>query len=493
MKSVIAHGVLALLGLIWAYETYNREPEADEQEQKPAQAVVLQCEEPQLTRVSLETPSHNVSIVPKRTAAGPEYWMTSQRKKVEPKDGAGGAGGGGAGGAGAAGAAALGAGGAGGAGGQGGAGVAAAGGAGGAGGAGPEAPKPEADKEPRKYDPDAPVEFVANPKFDEVVKWAAPLTAVRALGKVDKSQFAEFGLDKVGTFLRVECGGKKVQLDVGGRTFGAGDQYARDAQTGEVYLLEGKKIMDLQSAQFRFMQSELHNFTLADVDTAVITGAGKTRSLSQRNRQSKEEARWVDAAEPDKRNELFGNWFERVWRMRGKLFLKDGQQPGQELQVTGSAPKPVVTIEYSLEGKKKGKVEIVRVDTTTKLGNLYYARSEATHRWVALDDSIAKQVEDDGGVVTGAEEAPEGAESRDPNEGLNLPKQAAPGGPYGPAGGPHGGMPDPHGGMADPHGALRPSAPAPSAKPPAKPTVKPPVKPPAKPTKPVSPPAAPTR
>lgn len=428
MKSVIAHGVLALLGLIWAYQTYTRAPE-EEQEAKPAQAAVLDCDEAELTLVQLETPSHGVKMAPKRTKEGPQYWMTSQRKKVEPpKAGAGGAGG---------------------AGGEGGA-TAAAAGAGGAGGAGgavaakqdepkpadpatPEPPKPEAEKEPRPYDADAPVEFVANPKFDEVVKWAAPLTAVRALGRLEKDQLEEFGLNEVGTHLRVECGGKTVRLDIGGRTFGAGDQYARDAATGEVYLLEGKKIMDLQSAQFRFMQSELHNFTHADVDGAVITAAGKSRKLAHRNRQNKDQAMWVDASEPDKRNELFGNWFQRVGRLRGKLFLKDGQEPGQELQVQGSAPKPVVTVEYTLDGKPKGKLEIARVDTTTKQGNLYYARSEATHRWVALYDSIAKQVEDDVALVTGAEEAPEGAQSRAPDDsGLNLPKERAPGGAMGP-------------------------------------------------------------
>jgi len=426
MKSVIAHGVLALFGLIWAYQTYNR-PAEEEQETKPEQAVVMQCEEPQLQLVELETQSHTVKIRPKRTPQGPEYWMTSQHKKIEPpkKDDAS---------AGAGGTAAA----------TGGAGGAAAGTGGAAAAkaepakdetATPEALKPDEEKEPRPYDPDAPVEFVANPKFDEVVKWAAPLTAVRALGKLDAKQLTEFGFDKVVTFLRLECGGKKLQLDIGGRTFGSGDSYARDAKTGDVYLLDGKKIVDLQSAQFRFMQTELHNFTLADVDTAVVTAAGKTRTLSQRNRQSKDEARWVDAAAPDKRNELFGNWFERVERMRAKLYLKDGQQPGQDLQVKGSAPIPVVTIEYKLEGKTKGKLEVVRVDTTTKQGNLYYARTEATHRWVAMYDSIAKQVEDDVALVVGAEEAP--AQSVDPGEQS-------------------GAMPGP---SADPHPATPPAAP----------------------------------
>ncbi|HMI93300.1 MAG TPA: DUF4340 domain-containing protein, partial [Polyangiales bacterium] len=275
-----------------------------------------------------------------------------------------------------------------------------------------EAPKPEEDanKPPRKYDPDAPFTFAANPKFDELVTWVAPLRATRGLGKLDKSKFADFGLDKVGTFLRVECGGKKVALEIGGRTFGSGDRYARDAKSGEVYLLDGSKVTDMQSAQFKFMQSELHEFTLEDVEEVTIKAAGKERRLVHRNRRD-EQATWVDAADPDRRNELYGNWFQRLVTVKARAYLGPKDEPGADLQIPVLGTKPVMTLDYKVEGKPKAKLEITRVDT--KAGPMYYGRSEATHRWVALFESVAKQLEDDVALVVGAEEAPQ--ESVDPS------------------------------------------------------------------------------
>jgi hypothetical protein len=448
MKSVMTHGVLALLGLVFAYQTWTRPPESEEVE--PAgEAVVLECNPENLTKIEFEAPTHTAIVAPQKESNGREYWITSLHKKPEPteadkaKDKAK-------------------------------ADKAAADKAAAdkaaadkavAGAAAPkptdgkdanakadpakpvdpaqpaEAPKPAEDenKPPRKYDPDAPFTFAANPKFDELVTWVAPLRATRGLGKLDKSKFADFGLDKVGTFLRVECGAKKIALEIGGRTFGSGDRYARDPKSGEVYLLDGRKVTDMQSAQFKFMQSELHEFTLEDIEEVTIKAAGKQRRLLHRDRRG-EQATWVDAADPDRRNELYGNWFQKLVTVKARAYLGPKDEPGADLQIPVLATAPVMTLEYKVEGKPKAKLEITRVDT--KAGPMYYGRSEATHRWVALFESVAKQLEDDVALVVGAEEAPQ----------QSVPPSANPATGAAPAAGPgHGAAP------------AAPAAPAPAA------------------------------
>src|SRR4029077_14972799 len=129
-----------------------------------------------------------------------------------------------------------------------------------------------------------PFTFLASKKFDDTLKVLAPLRATRGLGEVPKARFKEFGFDKVGTYLRVDCGGRKVTLEVGARTYGSGDQYARDPKTKQAYLVRGQMLMDLQSAQYKFMQTDLHDFADTDVDDAVIKAAGKERHLVHRNR-----------------------------------------------------------------------------------------------------------------------------------------------------------------------------------------------------------------
>jgi hypothetical protein len=419
MKSVAIHALLAVFGLGFAYQTYTRPPETEEPT-VTEQPVILQCEPGQFTSIELETPTHTVKIAPKKSGTDTEYWITNQRKPAEkppeatkpeekpiaaqssdatkpddkkdataaaqndktapadkPKDGA--------------------------------------------------AETPPEKKQPRPFDAEAPVTFLANAKFDDLVKGITPLRALRTLGEVKKDKDVAFGFDKVGTYFRMECAGKKVQLDVGGRTYGTGDRYAREPKGAATYLVDGKMLMDLQSSQFKFMQGELNDFTLADVDEAVISALGKSRTLKQRNRQVKEQAAWVDAAAPDKRNELFGNWFERVGRLKAKAYLGDGKEPGSDLQIPTKGTTPVLTIEYKLEGKSKDKVELVRVDTDQ--GGFYYARSNTTKRWVTMYDSLAKQVEEDAPMIVGAEEPP--AESSESTEGAApapgaAPKAAAP-------------------------------------------------------------------
>jgi hypothetical protein len=392
MKSVIVHGVLALVGLVLAYRTWTHE---EKDEQLPGEVTVAECDASKLTSIEIESPTHTVVYRPKRTAGATEYWITTQTKpkpkpetKPDAKTPATPA--------------------------------TPAADAKDAKGAKKDekvadktnpaqkpaetAPKPpEPPKPARAFDPDAPVTFLANKKFvDETLKSLAPLRAVRSLGEIPKAKFKDFGFDKVGTYLRVDCGGHKQTLEVGVRTYGGGDQYTRESKTKQAYLFSGQLLMDLQSAQYKFMQSELHDFTLADVDEVVVKAAGKERRLLHRNRLVPQEARWVDAAAPDKRNELFGNWFQRVERLKAKSYLDEGKEPGSDLQISAKGQEPVMTLEYRLEGKPKGKLELARVDTDQ--GGIYYARTEATHRWTAMYDSLAKQAEEDVAMVVGAEE-----------------------------------------------------------------------------------------
>jgi hypothetical protein len=407
MNSVLVHGVLAVAGLAFAYQTYTRE---EEQEQLPGQVTLLECEPDAVSKLEVESATQLLTLATKKHGEKAEYWLTSahkkkpEEKKPEDKDKP-----------------------------DAGSNVVEAKPADAKPGdakpadakdkkpdakdakadakdAKPDAKdeaKPEPEKPARAFDVDAPVTFLANDKFAETLKLLAPLRAMRGLGEIPKDKFEQFGFDKVDTHVRMECGGRKVELDIGGRTFGAGDRYSRDPKTKQAYLLPGQILTDLESAKYKFMQNDLNSFTLGDVDEAVVKALGKERRLAHRNRLSKDEARWADAAAPDKRNELFNTWFQRVGRLKAKSYLGDGAEPGSDLQVEASGSAPVVTIEYRLEGKPKGKLEIARVDT--KKEGLYYARTETTGRWVVLYDSLAKQVEDDVAMVVGAEEQPAAA------------------------------------------------------------------------------------
>lgn len=439
MNSVTIHGVLALAGLAFAYQTYNREAE---QEEQPGQVTLLECEPQNLNKLELESATQLLTVEPKKSGDKVEYWLTTTRRKrpeeqkaedkkpAEPKaedkkaddktaenakaadakpndkkaedkkaaeakpddkaaqkpgekkeDNA----------------------------------MAAA-----------EKPA-DADKPARANDPDAPVTFLGNQKFEDTLKLLAPLRAMRGLGEIKKERYEQFGFDKIDTRFRMECGGRKIELEVGGRTFGAGDRYTRDAKTKQSYLVSGQLLTDLESARYKFMQNDLNTSPMTEVDQAIVKAAGKERKLVQRNRSGGTDARWVDAATPDKRNELFNTWFQRLSRLKVRAYLPAGAEPGSDLQVEATGTTPVVSIEYALEGKPKGKIEIVRVDT--KKEALFYARSDATKRWVSVYDSLAKQVEEDVALVVGVEEIPPELQKRMENKPAAAPAQLPSGHP----------------------------------------------------------------
>jgi hypothetical protein len=351
MKSVIVHAMLAVLGLGFAYQTWTRTP--DDQAPAAGEVAVSTCDARSFESIEIENPTHVITAVPERGKDGTSYWITSKRKaKAAPHAGDAGV---------------------------------------------QDSPTVQANAA------DQGKRFLANAAFVDYMKRILPLRALRPLGTLPKDKLADFGFDKVGTHLTLSCGGKRVRIEVGARTFGTGQRYVRDEKSHAAYLFEEPIIADLQSAQFKFMQSDLHAFELADIDEAIVEARSARKRLLQRDRKHGDKAMWVDANAPEKRNALYGNWFTRLSRLRVRDYLPASAQPGSDLAQSG-AIVPVLSVAYATDGKPKGKLELVR--STGPEGARYYARSETTGGWVTVFDSTAKDVEQDVGMVVGLDDVP---------------------------------------------------------------------------------------
>jgi hypothetical protein len=396
MKAVIVHGLLALFGLALAYQTYNRKPEADA---APGSVVAVDCSADALQKITLRTPTFEAIAEPKREHGATTFWLSTRTrsldedkpkaadKPVEPAKPA----------------------------------VANADAtkadatkpdATKADATKPDATKPDATKAdatkpaPAKEVPELakPRHYLANPTFAEYLKRFAPMRALRSLGTLPKDKDADFGFDKVGTYVKLQCAGRTTDFEVGARAFGASQRYFRDTKTKTTYLFEEQLVSDLESANFKFMQSDLHAFAGDEVEELTISAQGAKKRLLHRDRKIPDQALWVDASAPAKRNELYNNWFSRLARLRARLYLPDGADPGSDLKGQSGGTEPVLTIDYKVADKPGGKLELVRVDENG-VGH-YYARSETTRNWVTLFDSAAKEVEQDVGMVVGTEQAP---------------------------------------------------------------------------------------
>lgn len=371
MRGVAIHALLASLALYAAYATWTREPEAEAAPE--GQVTILACTPDRISEVVFESPTNLITLRPDQDGGQRVYRAEDQYKRVERKpkpttaeDAADG-------------------------------GVADAGAA----DAG-VASKPSKPEQP----PVPPFRYLVGDAFDGYLARIAPLRGSRGLGVIPQERFEEFGLNEVGTHVRIRCGEQALSLDVGGRTFGSGQRYVRDPQSGKVYLVDKTLVSDLQSARFKFMRKSPHSFGMQDVERAEVAASGQLRTLLHRDRQQRRRDYWVDAAAPDQRNELFGNWMSRVEGLKIRAYLEPGAEPGADLDAApgeAGAPEPVVEIAYSAEGKPLGKLELVSV----KHGQLthYYVRSEATHGWAVLNSAAAQQVADDVASVVGSGEA----------------------------------------------------------------------------------------
>jgi hypothetical protein len=241
-------------------------------------------------------------------------------------------------------------------------------------------------------------QFTASEQVSKYMEGLAPLRASREVGQLDDETLEQVGLHEPKDRLTVTCGGKDRTFLAGENAFGSGDRYLRDARGGTVYLADSALVRDLESAQARLMQRKLHTFEWNRIQHLHVDGYGEQKTLLQRNRHDPTQAEWVDAREPDRRNELYGNWLNRLRRLSVVEYLDPDQEPGGE----GVDVQPVATLQF--RDKKDDVVdELQLVRTVADDAVEYHARTGATRSWVRLPRSLAREIAQDVRPVLGLE------------------------------------------------------------------------------------------
>jgi len=394
VRSVIAHAVLAVGGLLMAWLVWTDQ----DTEERPADAVdIFDCSPDDLTAVSFQTKNRNARLEVRADGDEKLYWITVERT--------------------------------------------------------PDRGEPSTDQ------------FVGGETVPDYIELIAPLRALRSLGDLDDDQLEDLELkDHPATFV-MECGGQTRTWKVGGAAFGSGDRYFRASSGGPVYFVAAGVVRELETAEFRLMQRNLQPTEWTEVETLQVRAFDNERRLMQRHRREPQQAEWVDAAEPDRRNELYGNWLELLNRLRVQSYLAPDARPGSDLEGVSAPPVPVLRLEYFDEdGDSLGTLELVRVDAQEPQ---YYAKSNATRAWVKVTASVARQIEDDVRPVVGLEpihrqepspepapeaETPAGGPGPVPDAPLPPERQAPPATP---------GTPAPPGASVNPRPSIRPVTPTP--------------------------------
>jgi hypothetical protein len=212
----------------------------------------------------------------------------------------------------------------------------------------------------------------------------APLRAIRALGKIGDDRAAEFGLAEPEGTLGVQIGGTEHKLVIGGQAPGGGDRYVRDPDTGEGYAVKGDVFHDVEAADTRLLERELHAWKDTEVRKVHIAAGNKARDLIRGGTESKRF--WSDAATPDQNDETAGNWMSKVDRLRPVEYLAN-DPAGHEL---------VARIEYT--GSQPGYLELHKAPSATGKPD-YFIVTEHIRRFAKVAQSAGDQVEQDVGSI----------------------------------------------------------------------------------------------
>lgn len=226
--------------------------------------------------------------------------------------------------------------------------------------------------------------FVSVSSGEKLAESLAPLKALRAIGKVGDDRAAEFGLAEPEATVTVRVGGVDHKLVVGGVTPGGGDRYVRVAASGEVFVLHGEPIRNLESPDSMLLERELHEWKDTDVVRARVEAGGKGRDITRAGPEGKRF--WSDAKGAETNDETLGNWMSKLDRLRPSEYLTTGPEPKE----------PVLRVEYT--GKKPlGFVEVVKAPGGEK--PTYYLRTERTRLFGKVTGSLAEQLEQDLGTI----------------------------------------------------------------------------------------------
>lgn len=235
--------------------------------------------------------------------------------------------------------------------------------------------------------------FVSVKEGTTLAESLAPLMALRAIGRVEKERAEEFGFDKPEGTLTVKLGGTVHTLTVGGLTPGGGDRYVRLAGSNEAYAVPGEALRGVLQPDTRLLETNLHQFDIADVKRVKVTQGAKSRELLRV--EGKPNA-WASPEHPLEQDETAVNWMSKVDRLRVSEYLP------QQLQNLGPDAL-VLRIEYFDAKKSMGFTELFKTAAAPggESKDRYVVRTETTRWYGEVLASRAEQVERDIGSVVG--------------------------------------------------------------------------------------------
>jgi hypothetical protein len=155
----------------------------------------------------------------------------------------------------------------------------------------------------------------------------APLRGKRALGVLDGGKIKELGLDASKKFLEVTARGVKRRFAIVPAPPGGSDPYIKDVQDNKVYVLDRPILTDLQAATTNLVDRRLHAFKIEEIDRVVMTSGPKRKEFVASRIEEFPGIRLAPKETPDKPDATTKNWHDRIFGLFPTEVLGKGETP----------------------------------------------------------------------------------------------------------------------------------------------------------------------
>jgi hypothetical protein len=325
-RGAAIQGTLALVGLVAAYATWQRQPE----KAAGSDVVVLDIGRNDLERVRYQDGPKSVDLERRSEGSEKTLWLHLATREAASDGGTSGPDGGT---------------------------VAAA----------PESRVPER-------------EVRGNDQAEKLCDKFAPLRASRSLGVLDEAKRRELGLEASKKRLEVFArGGKHASYVVSVSALGAGAPYLQGDQDNRVFLLGSSIASDLDAASTRLVDRRLHVFKPADYDSLTLKVEDKQREFVQISAETNQPQKLAAKKTPTKPDDFARNWHDKIWHLVVTEVLGKGEVPN------AGEPKVAIRVDYSRRGKPVGWIEVSQPQKSSAgpVADMF-ARTEHTAGWVKV-------------------------------------------------------------------------------------------------------------
>jgi len=221
--------------------------------------------------------------------------------------------------------------------------------------------------------------FVGGRMLHSVVSALAPLKAYRVLPGKAAAHQKDLGLDPPAGRLTLSRGDRTWHFLVGDGSYGSVRRYLERQGGHDVYLVAGMPFRLLSSSPAELMARDVVGLAQPDIARVTVKAGDKSVSMVQADRQARFKSYWARADAPKKKVAVYGNWLQKVFRLRASHYLTKAETP--------PTLDPVATVVFEAapgaDGPSKATLTLLR-GPEVKGQPGYYVRSTATRGLVRV-------------------------------------------------------------------------------------------------------------